>query len=268
VYRLEFSSASGKTTSFDEQRVLRIGRSSENDIVLDSPSVSRRHGELRPTPTGWDLVDIGSTGGTWVDNQRVSHIQLGATTTVRFGAVSDGVSAFITVGQPHAWADGPPDDEHTVLLSDQQRTYIYGDGDSRADRPVDGLLIRTRDGDKRFDADKPVRVGRDARSDVIADDAAVSRHHANIGRRTDGWWFVDHSNSGSYIDGERDIPRPGFIVPVIVDDDYEGKPSQYRQIPDDFRRLHFGRAPGGDPDAELLAMLTAEIRAMRRTDAS
>jgi len=32
--------------------------------------------------------------------------------------------------------------------------------------------------------------------------------------------------------------------------------------------LHFGRAPGGDPDAELLTMLTAEIRAMRRTDAA
>src|SRR6476659_7938640 len=109
VYRLEFSSASGKTTSFDEQRVLRIGRSSENDIVLDSPSVSRRHGELRPTPTGWDLVDIGSTGGTWVDNQRVSHVSLGATTTVRFGTVGDGVSAFITVAMPHASFDGPPD---------------------------------------------------------------------------------------------------------------------------------------------------------------
>lgn len=203
MYRLEFSSASGKTTSFDEQRVLRIGRSSDNDIVLDSPSVSRRHGELRPTATGWDLVDIGSTGGTWVDNQRVSHVSLGATTTVRFGAASDGVAAFITVALPHASADGPPDNEHTVLLSDQQRTYIYGHGQSHAERPVDRLLIRTRDGDKRFGADKPVRIGRDARSDVVADDAAVSRHHANIGRRSDAWWFVDHSNSGSFIDGER-----------------------------------------------------------------
>ena len=34
---------------------------------------------------------------------------------------------------------------------------------------------------------------------------------------------------------------------------------------DVFRRLHFGRAPGGEPDAELITMLTDEIRAMRRT---
>ena len=203
MYRLEFSSASGRTTSFDEQRVLRIGRSRDCDVVLDSPSVSRRHGELRPTATGWDLVDTGSTGGTWINDQRVSHVSLGATTTVRFGAVSDGISALVTVAQPGAEPDGPPGDEHTVMLSDQQLTFIYGHGESRADSPVDGLLIRTRDGDKRFSADQPVRIGRDARSDVVADDTAVSRHHANVGRRADGWWFVDHSNSGSFIDGER-----------------------------------------------------------------
>jgi hypothetical protein len=57
-------------------------------------------------------------------------------------------------------------------------------------------------------------------------------------------------------------------VPVIIDDDYEGDPSRYRQTPDDFGRLHFGRAPGGFPDAELLAMLTAEIRNMRRSGAA
>src|SRR4051794_15952144 len=97
VYRLEFSSGGGKTTSFDEQRVLRIGRSRDSDIVLESPSVSRRHGELRPTATGWDLYDIGSAGGTWVNDERVSYVSLGATTKVRFGAVSDGVTAEITL---------------------------------------------------------------------------------------------------------------------------------------------------------------------------
>jgi TIR domain/SIR2-like domain len=59
-----------------------------------------------------------------------------------------------------------------------------------------------------------------------------------------------------------------FIVPVIVDKDYEGDPSRYRQIPPDFRRFHFGHAPAGDPDAELVANLRAEIRAMRRRGAA
>jgi putative serine protease PepD len=199
MYRLIFRTASGRTTSVDEQRVLRIGRGLDNDIVLDKPSISRRHGELRPTTEGWELFDVGSSGGTWIDDKRVSHVALGATTTVRFGAESDGVEASITIAQPRASID---DHQDTVMLADQQRTYIYGHGQAQAD-PVDGLLIRTRDGDKRFPADNPVRIGRDARSDVVAADAAVSRHHANVGRRADGWWLVDHSNSGSFIDGER-----------------------------------------------------------------
>lgn len=59
-----------------------------------------------------------------------------------------------------------------------------------------------------------------------------------------------------------------FIVPVVVDVGYDGDASRIRQIPDEFRGLHFGSAPGGDPDAGLLGTLTSEIRAMRRTDAA
>jgi hypothetical protein len=59
-----------------------------------------------------------------------------------------------------------------------------------------------------------------------------------------------------------------FIVPVIIDSDYEGDPSRYRRIPEEFGYLQFGHAPAGKPDAGLLQMLTSEIRAMRRTSAS
>jgi putative serine protease PepD len=202
MYRLRFRFVDSSTTSFDDQRVLRVGRGEDNDIVLDSPSVSRTHAELHPTETGWDLYDTGSTGGTWVNDQRVSHVALAETTAVRFGAQSDGVEATITIDRLDAAAAEAPDDQKTTVLPDQQRTYIDGAGDASADRPT-GLLIRTRHGDKRLDADKPVRIGRDLRSDIVTDDPAVSRQHAIVERRADGWWFVDHSNSGSYIDGER-----------------------------------------------------------------
>ena len=88
---------------------------------------------------------------------------------------------------------------------------------------------------------------------------------ANTERAQEGYVFREWREA---VDRSRSIMGRRFIVPVIVDEDYEGDPSRYRQIPDDFGRLHFGRAPGGEPDAELLEMLTAEIRAMRRTDAA
>ena len=55
-----------------------------------------------------------------------------------------------------------------------------------------------------------------------------------------------------------------FIVPVIIDEDYDGDPSRYRKVQKYFGRLHFGRAPAGEPDAGLTAMLTDEIDAIRR----
>jgi hypothetical protein len=83
--------------------------------------------------------------------------------------------------------------------------------------------------------------------------------------REEGYVFREWSEA---VERARSIPRRRFIVPVVVDRDYEGNPNRYVQIPEAFRQFHFGRAPGGEPDADLVAALTAEIRAMRRTEAA
>ena len=87
---------------------------------------------------------------------------------------------------------------------------------------------------------------------------------ANTEHADEGYVFREWDEAA---DRSRSIPRRRFIVPVVIDDDYGGDPSRYRQMPDVFRRLHFGRAPAGEPDAELISMLTDEIRNMRRTAA-
>lgn len=48
-------------------RLIRLGRSAENDVVVDNASVSRRHAELVLTDNGnCFLTDCNSTGGTFV----------------------------------------------------------------------------------------------------------------------------------------------------------------------------------------------------------
>ena len=59
-----------------------------------------------------------------------------------------------------------------------------------------------------------------------------------------------------------------FIVPVVVDEDYDGDPRRFERIPDAFRDFDFGQAPAGKPDERLVEMLVAEIRNMRRPDAA
>ena len=51
---------------------LRIGREPDNDIVVSDLSVSSRHAELRNVAGGYRIVDLGSTNGTFVNEQRVT----------------------------------------------------------------------------------------------------------------------------------------------------------------------------------------------------
>ena len=51
-----------------------VGRSHRCDVVLEDPTVSRRHLELRPAGSGqWVAVDVGSLNGTWLANRRVAR---------------------------------------------------------------------------------------------------------------------------------------------------------------------------------------------------
>jgi ABC-type multidrug transport system ATPase subunit len=60
-----------------EQRV-RIGRAPDNDIVIvDDLTVSRRHAELVRSSGQTRIVDLGSSGGTFVDGVRVREAVLG-----------------------------------------------------------------------------------------------------------------------------------------------------------------------------------------------
>jgi hypothetical protein len=88
---------------------------------------------------------------------------------------------------------------------------------------------------------------------------------ANTERSDEGYVFREWNEA---IKRSLSIMGRRFIVPVVIDSDYAGDASGYRQIPAEFRPLHFGSAPGGSPDQVLLDMLTAEIRAMRRTEAA
>jgi two-component system cell cycle response regulator len=45
-----------------------IGRDADNDIVLDSPGVSRQHAAIVPAPGAWAITDLGSTNGTQVND--------------------------------------------------------------------------------------------------------------------------------------------------------------------------------------------------------
>ncbi len=195
----------GQTSTYDEPRVLQVGREPGSDFTLDAPTVSRNHAEFRPAGDGWEVVDLGSTHGTWVNGEKITRMTLApGTTIVRFGLTDGGATAQVTLaGAPEADRPGAPATAAvppaalaaTVLPSTPGAPGIPGGGP--------GLLVRTRTADLRFGTHAPVRIGREPGLEVTIDDSGVSRQHALVEPRPDGWWFVDRSNSGSFVEGER-----------------------------------------------------------------
>jgi pSer/pThr/pTyr-binding forkhead associated (FHA) protein len=54
-----------------DKSVIRIGREEEMDIIIDNPSVSRRHAEFRQDGEGWVVEDLGSSNGTFMDGNKI-----------------------------------------------------------------------------------------------------------------------------------------------------------------------------------------------------
>ena len=64
---------------------LSIGRDAENDVVLSDAAVSARHARLVPTELGWELVDLGSSNGSFIDGVRIERQVLAGQATLRLG---------------------------------------------------------------------------------------------------------------------------------------------------------------------------------------
>jgi predicted component of type VI protein secretion system len=50
---------------------LTVGRDPVSDIILNDPEVSRQHARFTQTDTGYQVQDLGSTNGTFVNGQRL-----------------------------------------------------------------------------------------------------------------------------------------------------------------------------------------------------
>ena len=62
-----------------------IGRSGENDILLDDVTVSRKHANIRRAGERFELVDLGSLNGTYVNNNSIARTTLSSGDEVQFG---------------------------------------------------------------------------------------------------------------------------------------------------------------------------------------
>ena len=85
-------------------RVMRIGRALENELVVSDLQVSRHHAEFHAHPDGsYEIVDLGSHNGTYVNGQPVQRHRLGPGDIVGVGhstfrLVGDRLEEFVDTG--------------------------------------------------------------------------------------------------------------------------------------------------------------------------
>ncbi len=105
-----------------------LGSTADCDLLVDHPTVSRRHAELRVDGEQVVVRDLGSRNGVWVAGERVREATAGAGTAMAFGrvrlTVEEVTSLDLEVALPLGGGDAPvtgrrtrtPADSSTVAL--------------------------------------------------------------------------------------------------------------------------------------------------------
>lgn len=137
---------------------LTIGRDINNEIVINDAEISRRHCRLVMSGESYLIEDLGSTNGTWINEQRLtgSHqlvsgesIRLGDNVVLEFGLEGFDEDATVVSAQattpPPQPAATPPKPQPTPTPPPQQPPQFAGQvasGPAPAKKGINkGLLI-------------------------------------------------------------------------------------------------------------------------------
>lgn len=80
-----------------DKDVVSAGRHPQSDIFLDDVTVSRRHAEFRRTSGGYEVSDVGSLNGTYVNREPIEASRLSNGDEVQIGKFR---LVFLTGSQP------------------------------------------------------------------------------------------------------------------------------------------------------------------------
>jgi pSer/pThr/pTyr-binding forkhead associated (FHA) protein len=105
-----------------QQAIVSIGRRLDNTLVIDDPRVSRTHALLRAINGRYVIFDLDSTGGTYVNGQRISQSALFAGDVIWLAGVTLVFGQDNPPPRPDLQETNPPDEFDASRLDAHLRT--------------------------------------------------------------------------------------------------------------------------------------------------
>src|SRR5205085_258471 len=86
---------------------LVLGRG-DADVVIDDPEISRRHALIRSNGEFFEVEDLDSLNGTWVNGQRIANTRVAPGDTIQLGKTVIAVEPDAPTPAPPAPTPAPP----------------------------------------------------------------------------------------------------------------------------------------------------------------
>jgi pSer/pThr/pTyr-binding forkhead associated (FHA) protein len=190
-----------KTYRIEEDKVFRVGRSDQNDIVLDESAVSGLHAEIESEPDGFYITDIQSKNGTFVDGELVISRKLNHGNVISIGSYTL-TFQYSENEKRHAEKEETISKETMMLDTAIHRSKLAKSlseiGDYKKKTQLQGELIYLDGSLDPLVLEKPITViGKDPKCDITVKGLLVAKISAEILKKPDGFYIKPASGTFS-----------------------------------------------------------------------
>jgi putative nucleotidyltransferase with HDIG domain len=168
--RLRGITGATKGQIWEAAELLRMGRLDSLEIRIEDASVSRYHAEVRATPRGWRIRDLGSTNGTRLNGVRLNSGQwpLRLRDLIQLGDIALVVDELEEPRSEPAAGANQMDIEATARFSWEEAIEGLAYDSNRCPRPGEQLLALIRAGHRLGHAASEDELLKGILSDAVA----------------------------------------------------------------------------------------------------
>ena len=174
----------------EPNQIYILGRDATSDIRINSPKISRNHLRIEFKNQNWNITDLRSSNGTFINRKNVTDAIIQNQTKVSLG----GQSGF----EIHFSPLRTKVDTSTIEIKKSSETVVSKlpqlPKDSKGSPEVTG----------RIRLQNRIRIGRDESNDWVIPSLSVSRFHAEISQNSSGDFEIADLKSvnGTFVNGE------------------------------------------------------------------